>query len=151
MPEEEIPVAPVIAPPVEIFKAEEVREKVPVAFPIVVEAPAPEASIVVDVEERVVNAPVLGLDAPIVVPLIDPPLIATVVTVPKLVHVAPAAVGVPVIVGEVREGVAIVGEEDITILPVPVWLVVVKADPPLITKDVATPTVPVKLAVEEIV
>jgi hypothetical protein len=50
-----------------------------------------------------VKTPVLGVVAPIVVPLMVPPLIAIVVTVPRLAQVAPEAVGVPVMVGEVRD------------------------------------------------
>jgi hypothetical protein len=40
---------------------------VPVVFPIVVFAPAPDANVVVLVEDSVVNAPVEGVLAPIAV------------------------------------------------------------------------------------
>ncbi len=55
------------------------------------------------VEVEFVKTPVLGVAPPIAVPSMVPPLISIVVTVPRLAQVAPVAVGVPVIVGDVSD------------------------------------------------
>ena len=52
---------------------------------------------------KVVNDPAAADVPPITVPSIVPPLMSAVVTVPKSVQVAPAAVGEPVMVGEVND------------------------------------------------
>jgi hypothetical protein len=56
------------------------------------------------VEVRVVKAPEPTEAAPIFTPSIVPPLISTVVTVPKSAQVAPAAVGEVMMVGEAMVG-----------------------------------------------
>ena len=81
---------------------------------------------------KVVKAAVDLTEEPIAVPSIVPPLISAVVTDPKSVQVAPAAVGVPVIVGE-----SIVGELPKTTDPEPVSSdneAARSADAPLVTK-----------------
>ncbi len=66
---------------------------------------APASFMVISpVPVSVVNVAAEGLVPPITVPSIVPPLMSAVVTVPKSVHVAPAAVGEVVMVGEVRDG-----------------------------------------------
>jgi hypothetical protein len=62
-----------------------------------------------------VKTAVLGVVKPIIVPSIVPPLISMVVTDPRLDHVAPLAVGVPVKVGEVN----IVALDSLVTLPRP--------------------------------
>src|SRR3989344_9529962 len=47
-----------------------VKENIPVVFPIVVDAPAPEAKVVVELEESVVKAAVEGVVVPIAVEFI---------------------------------------------------------------------------------
>jgi len=65
--------------------------------------------VVVNVEANVpldakfVKVPAAGDEPPMTVPSIVPPLISAVVTEPKFVHVAVAAVGDPVMVGEVND------------------------------------------------
>lgn len=63
-------VTPETAPAVVRLKALLVKARVPEALPTVVAAPAPEAKVVVELEERVVKAPVEGVVAPIAVELI---------------------------------------------------------------------------------
>ena len=63
-------VIPETAPVVVRLKAFDIKERVPVALPMVVAAPAPEASVVVLFEERVVKAPLPGVVAPMAVALI---------------------------------------------------------------------------------
>lgn len=60
--------------------------------------------VVLPVDVRSVNVPAAADDPPIIVPSSVPPFISTVVTVPRSVQVAPAAVGDVVIVGEVILG-----------------------------------------------
>lgn len=72
VPEEDIPVAPLTTPSVDISMVSETSWNVPVALPIVVEEAAPDASVVTPVEDRSVNAPVPGVTAPIEVKLASP-------------------------------------------------------------------------------
>jgi hypothetical protein len=58
--------------------------------------------LTVDEALRVVNEPAAAEDPPITVPSIVPPFISIVVTVPKLAQVAPAAVGLVVMIGDTR-------------------------------------------------
>jgi len=88
----------------------------------------------------VVNDPAAADVPPIIVPSIVPPLISAVVIVPKSVQVAPAAVGEPVIVGEVRD------------LLVKVWMAVkVTTVSEVPGKAKLVPSVPVKVIVFEAV
>ena len=57
-------------PAVDTLKLEPITWKVPVALPIVVLTPEPEAKVVVPVDDKVVNAPVEAVVAPIAVLLI---------------------------------------------------------------------------------
>ena len=76
----------------------------PPLLPRLVIMPEPLPMVVVLLEVKVVKAPLDAEDAPIEVPSIVPPLMSIVVTEPRSAQVAPAAVGLVVIVGEVIDG-----------------------------------------------
>ena len=71
----------------------------PVELPMFVADVPVALMFAVPTEVRVVNVAAAELAPPIIVPSIVPPFISAVVTVPKSVHVAPAAVGEVVITG----------------------------------------------------
>jgi hypothetical protein len=85
--------ASVITPAVETFKLEDVTANVPPELPIAT-FPEVEASDVAPVEVKAVKVPAAGVEAPIVVPLIDPPVIATLLAFKLLAVTAPAIVTV---------------------------------------------------------
>src|SRR4051812_46269113 len=87
------PPAKVILPAVQIVRLDEVTANVPPELPMAT-LPDVVARDVPRVEERVVNAPVDGVPAPIVVPLIDPPEIETLDELKLLAVTAPAIVTV---------------------------------------------------------
>ena len=77
----------------------EARVNTPVELPMLVAAVPVALMFAVPTEVSVVNVPAAEELPPIIVPSIVPPLISTVVTVPRSVHVAPTAVGEVVIIG----------------------------------------------------
>ena len=145
---------PVRVPPVVTFRPpDEVRAKVPVALPmatvpvpvvamVTAEAPA-VARLVAPLLDRVVKAPVEGVEAPMVVELIVPPVMVT----PEEAKVLPVRVWVtvsePVLVVKTPVAPMVIA----LVLAVPIWtrpLVVVPV-PPCSTKLPPTDVIPVWL------